>query len=124
MKSTAKDYNVDSSDVVTFLPISRLKTFLLSIFARSYIIVIHRVLEYFKKDQDGMVIDPTPTKKWLRAKADQIGVHVTEQSKEGNNSYLPPQKFQTCSKPGKIARARCDWFWFCFSLVEKPARDF
>ena len=24
----------------------------------------------------------------------------------------------------QITRTRCDWFWFCFSLVEKLARNF
>lgn len=27
-----------------------------------------------------------------------------------------PQLFQSA---GKIARTSCDWFWLCFSLVEK-----
>ena len=38
-----------------------------------------------------MVTDPTPTKKWLRAKADKIGVAVTEQSEERNNKKAVPK---------------------------------
>ena len=30
----------------------------------------------------------------------------------------------TCSKRGKITRTRCDWIWFCSSLVEKRTGDF
>lgn len=37
-----------------------------------------------------MEIDPTRTK-WLRAKADKIGIDVTEQSKERNNEKAVPK---------------------------------
>ena len=30
----------------------------------------------------------------------------------------------TCAKSGKTALKSCNWFWFCFSLVEKRERDF
>ena len=37
-----------------------------------------------------MEIDPTRTK-WLRSKADKIGIDVTEQSKERNNEKAVPK---------------------------------
>ena len=38
---------------------------------------------------------------------------------------IPSNNLQIAAlKRGKIARTRCDWFWFYFLLVEKRARDF
>ena len=38
---------------------------------------------------------------------------------QNSSNYL---KLSECA--GKIAHLRCHWFWFCFSLVGKLARDF
>ena len=47
----------------------------------------------------------------------------------GANSAMIQKKFleiicNFLKSAGKIARTRCAWFLFCFSLVEKLARDF
>ena len=42
------------------------------------------------------------------------------------NSAMNQSEFLaiTCDLAGKIASTRCDWFWFCFPLVNKLAREF
>ena len=37
---------------------------------------------------------------------------------------IPSNYPQLAQSAGKITRTWCDWFWFCFSLVEKLARVF
>ena len=37
---------------------------------------------------------------------------------------IPSNYLKLAQSAGKITRAWCDWFWFCFSLVEKLARVF
>ena len=50
--------------------------------------------------------------------------HV-DRGKQHDEPITFPSNYQKLAQSaGRITRTWCDWFWFCFSLVEKLARVF
>ena len=65
---------------------------------------------------------------WFSIKGRKYQHNYFDQSWQGKQRNEPIQicrnSMELAQSAGKIARASRDWFWFCFSLVDKLARDF